>query len=77
MVEVADGVTNLCCWVEAEVLRRAGGTPHRFLASALRENSHLGLRLQSVEQVWPIVDDHQFYVWENCRPGGVRTLEHR
>ena len=50
MVEVADGVTNLCCWVEAEVLRRAGGTPHRFLDSALRENSHLCLRLQGVEQ---------------------------
>jgi menaquinone-9 beta-reductase len=50
MVEVADGLTNLCCWVEAEVLRRAGGTPHRFLVSALRENSHLCLRLQSVEQ---------------------------
>ena len=30
MVEVADGVTNLCCWVEAEVLRRAGGTPQPF-----------------------------------------------
>jgi 2-polyprenyl-6-methoxyphenol hydroxylase-like FAD-dependent oxidoreductase len=51
MVEVADGVTNLCCWVEVERLRRAGGTPHRFLASALRENSHLCLRLQGVEQV--------------------------
>ena len=51
MVEVADGVTNLCCWVEAELLRRTGGTPHRFLDSALRENSHLGLRLQRVEQV--------------------------
>ena len=35
MVEVADGVTNLCCWVEAKVLRRAGGAPHRFLASGL------------------------------------------
>jgi flavin-dependent dehydrogenase len=50
MVEVADGVTNLCCWVEAEELRRAGGTPHRFLDSALRQNSHLCLRLQGVEQ---------------------------
>jgi len=50
MVEVADGVTNLCCWVEAEVLRRAGGTPHRFLDSALRENWHLCLRLQGVAQ---------------------------
>jgi menaquinone-9 beta-reductase len=51
MVEVAAGVTNLCCWVEAEVLRRAGGTPQRFLDAALRENTHLCLRLQSVEPV--------------------------
>ena len=50
MVEVADGVTNLCCWVEAERLRRAGGNPHRFLALARRENAHLCLRLQGVEQ---------------------------
>ncbi len=50
MVEVADGITNLCCWVEAEGLRRAGGTPHRFLASALRENPYLRSRLQGVEQ---------------------------
>ena len=50
MVEVADGVTNLCCWVEAEVLRRAGGTPGRFLDFALRENSHLCVRLQRIEQ---------------------------
>jgi flavin-dependent dehydrogenase len=51
MVEVADGVANLCCWLEAELLRRAGGTPHRFLDAALRENAHLCLRLQRVEQV--------------------------
>ena len=50
MVEVADGVTNLCCWVEAEVLRRAGGTPRRFLDFARRENSHLHARLQRIEQ---------------------------
>jgi 2-polyprenyl-6-methoxyphenol hydroxylase-like FAD-dependent oxidoreductase len=49
MEEVADGVTNLCCWVGVEALRRAGGTPHRFLASALRENPHLGIRLQGVK----------------------------
>jgi menaquinone-9 beta-reductase len=51
MVEVADGVTNLCCWVEAEMLRRANGTPLRFLDSALKENAHLRLRLQHLERV--------------------------
>jgi flavin-dependent dehydrogenase len=49
MVGLADGVTNLCCWVEAERIRRAGGTPQRFLAAALRENPHLRRRLQGVE----------------------------
>jgi flavin-dependent dehydrogenase len=50
MIEVADGVTNLCCWVEAEVLRRVSGAPLRFLDSALQENAHLRLRLQRLEQ---------------------------
>jgi 2-polyprenyl-6-methoxyphenol hydroxylase-like FAD-dependent oxidoreductase len=51
MVEIADGVTNLCCWVEAEVLRRAGGTPKRFLDSVVRENAHLYSRLRDLERV--------------------------
>jgi menaquinone-9 beta-reductase len=51
LVEVTGGVTNLCCWIEAEALRRAGGTPHRFLDAALRENSHLRRRLPSVEPI--------------------------
>jgi 2-polyprenyl-6-methoxyphenol hydroxylase-like FAD-dependent oxidoreductase len=50
MVEVTGGATNLCCWIDAEALRRAGGTPHRFLDAALRENAHLRRRLPSVEQ---------------------------
>src|SRR5262245_21230957 len=50
MVEVTGGVTNLCCWIRAEALRRTGGTPDRFLNSALSENSHLHRRLQGVEQ---------------------------
>jgi flavin-dependent dehydrogenase len=51
MVEVTGGVTNVCCWVEAEALRRAGAPPHRFLASTLAENSHLLTRLQKAQQV--------------------------
>jgi menaquinone-9 beta-reductase len=51
MVEVTGGVTNLCCWIEADALRRAGGTPRRFLDAALRENPQLRQRLQSVEPV--------------------------
>jgi flavin-dependent dehydrogenase len=50
MVEVTSGVTNLCCWIEAEALRHAGGTPQRFLDAALGENSHLRRRLQRVDQ---------------------------
>jgi menaquinone-9 beta-reductase len=49
MVEVTGGAANVCCWVEAEVLRRMGGRPHRFLASALAENSCLRLRLQGAQ----------------------------
>jgi flavin-dependent dehydrogenase len=51
MVEVTGGVTNVCCWMEAAALRRAGGMPHQFLCSALAENSALRLRLQRAEQV--------------------------
>jgi menaquinone-9 beta-reductase len=51
MVEVTGGVTNLCCWVEAEALRLAGGTPQRFLASALAENSCLRRRLQKAQPI--------------------------
>jgi menaquinone-9 beta-reductase len=51
MVEVTGGVTNVCCWVEAEALRRAGTLPHRFLASTFAENAHLRTRLQRAQQV--------------------------
>jgi flavin-dependent dehydrogenase len=51
MVEVTGGVTNLCCWVEAEALRRAGALPQRFLAATLGENAHLRTRLQTAQQV--------------------------
>jgi flavin-dependent dehydrogenase len=51
MVEVTGGVTNLCCWVETGALRRAGGMPRRFLASALAENSCLRLRLQKSQEI--------------------------
>ena len=51
MVEVTGGVTNICCWMQAQALRRAGGTPHRVLSSAVAENSVLRLRLQRAEQV--------------------------
>jgi flavin-dependent dehydrogenase len=51
MVEVTGGVTNLCCWVKSEALRRAGGMPRRFLAAALAENSGLRLRLQKAQEV--------------------------
>ena len=77
MVEVADGVTNLCCWVEAEGLRRAGGTPHRFLASALTRKFAPAFTIAGRRTGWHRVDDHQFHVWEDRRPGRVRHLEHR
>ncbi len=51
MVEVTGGVTNICCWMQAQALRRAGGMPHRVLISAVAENSALRLRLQRAEQV--------------------------
>jgi menaquinone-9 beta-reductase len=49
VVEVTGGVTNLCCWVEAAALRHTGGTPQRFLDSALRENAYLRRRLQNID----------------------------
>ena len=51
MVEVTGGVTNICCWTQAQALRRVGGGPHRFLISALAENSALRSRLQGAEQI--------------------------
>ncbi len=51
LVEVTGAVSNLCCWVEAGAFRRAGGTPSRFLASALMQNLPLRARLQTAEQV--------------------------
>jgi menaquinone-9 beta-reductase len=51
MVEVVGGVTNLCCWIEAMALRRAGGSPDHLLASAVVENSRLRLRLQGAKQI--------------------------
>jgi flavin-dependent dehydrogenase len=53
LVEVTGGVTNLCCWVEAKALQRAGGTPERLLTVALRENSRLRARLQTARRVDP------------------------
>jgi flavin-dependent dehydrogenase len=51
MVEVTGGLTNVCCWMEAQALRRAGVIPQRFLSSTLAENSALRLRLQRAEPV--------------------------
>jgi flavin-dependent dehydrogenase len=51
MVEVIGGVTNVCCWVRAEALRRGGGRPHQFLASALEANPCLGLRMAKAQRV--------------------------
>jgi menaquinone-9 beta-reductase len=51
LVEVAEDVSNLCCWVEAAAFRRAGGTPPRVLVSALTQNVPLRVRLQMAEQV--------------------------
>lgn len=51
LVEVTGDVSNLCCWVQAEAFRRAGGTPPRFLASALTQNVPLRSRLHMAEQV--------------------------
>jgi flavin-dependent dehydrogenase len=66
MVEVTGGVTNLCCWVEAEALRRVGGLPNRFLASALAENSHLRLRLQKAQPLGT--------PWTTTSYAGARTV---
>jgi menaquinone-9 beta-reductase len=51
LVEVTGGVTNLCCWVEAKVLHRAGGAPPNVLTSALVENSRLRSRLREAQQL--------------------------
>jgi flavin-dependent dehydrogenase len=51
LAEVGGDVSNLCCWVEMRAFRHAGGTPDRFLASALRQNRRLGARLRTAERL--------------------------
>jgi flavin-dependent dehydrogenase len=51
LAEVVGDVSNLCCWVGMEAFRHAGGTPDRFLASALRQNIRLRARLHTAEQL--------------------------
>jgi flavin-dependent dehydrogenase len=51
LMRVTDGLANLCCWVRAEALRRAGGTPVQFLAAAMRQNAHLRRRLAEAERL--------------------------
>jgi flavin-dependent dehydrogenase len=51
LAEVVGDVSNLCCWVGMEAFRHAGGTPDRFLASALRQNMRLRARLHMAEQL--------------------------
>jgi flavin-dependent dehydrogenase len=51
LAEVGGDVSNLCCWVEMRAFRHAGGTPDRFLASALRQNMCLRARLHTAERV--------------------------
>jgi flavin-dependent dehydrogenase len=51
LVEVADGVSNLCCWVEVGAFRHAGCTPDRFLTSALAHNQPLRSRLRTAERI--------------------------
>jgi menaquinone-9 beta-reductase len=51
LAEVTGDVSNLCCWVETRAFRRAGGTPDRFLASALRQSMRLRSRLRLAEQL--------------------------
>jgi flavin-dependent dehydrogenase len=50
LVEVTGDVSNLCCWVEMSAFQRAGGTPDRFLKSALGQNMRLHARLHLAEQ---------------------------
>jgi flavin-dependent dehydrogenase len=45
LAAVDGGATTLCCWLRAAALRRAGGTPERFLAAAVRQNAQLASRL--------------------------------
>lgn len=45
LAEVTGDVCNLCCWVEMQAFRHAGGTPDRFLAAALGHNTRLRARL--------------------------------
>jgi flavin-dependent dehydrogenase len=49
LAEVNGDVSNLCCWVELRAFRHAGGTPDRFLASALCQNMRLRTRLHMAE----------------------------
>jgi menaquinone-9 beta-reductase len=51
LAEVTGDVSNLCCWVEMQAFRHAGGTPDRFLASALKQNMCLRARLHMAEQL--------------------------
>jgi menaquinone-9 beta-reductase len=51
LAEVSGDASNLCCWVEMRAFRHAGGTPDRFLASALRQNVRLRARLRMAEQL--------------------------
>lgn len=46
LAEVDEGMTVVCCWVKAEALRRAGGSPDRLLAKSLQENPYLQTRLR-------------------------------
>jgi flavin-dependent dehydrogenase len=50
LAEVSGDVSNLCCWVETKAFRHAGGTPDRFLASALGQNPRLRARLHLAER---------------------------
>jgi flavin-dependent dehydrogenase len=49
LAEVTGDVSNLCCCVEMRAFRHAGGTPERFLGSALKQNRRLRARLDAAE----------------------------
>lgn len=51
LMRVTDDLANLCCWVRAEALRRAGGTPMKFLATAMRQSAHLRQRMAEAEKI--------------------------
>ena len=58
LVEVDGDAANLCCWVQTDALRLAGGTPQHFLTSALRQNACLRARLHEakpLDSVWTAV----------------------